>query len=239
MSITAKTFWLWFGGIWVFCGLPFLIIGLYIGLQTFMVSTRLAAEGRTVDGMVLTKAITSSSSGSNRNSSPGYEVTFRFATPTGLYTGKADVTAEAWDALVEREAIRVTYIPDSPDAYRVEGQTNLWTLPVIFAVMGGIFTGLGAFVFHRAWSRLRTAARLQREGVPVDATIVEVRPANVRINGVQQWTARYEYRDGAGAVHTGSETFPPEEADAWKEGDRISVRYDRRRPDRSVWTGTS
>ena len=85
--ITANNFWLWFGGSWLFCGSPFLIIGLYLGTQHIYVNKRLAAEGRTVDGMVLTKAITYSSSSNSRGSrTPTYEVTFRFVTPGDLVT---------------------------------------------------------------------------------------------------------------------------------------------------------
>ena len=99
--ITAKNFWLWFGGIWLACGLPFLIIGLYTGNQQITTDRRLAAEGRTVDGIVLTKAITySSSSSSNRSSSPTYKVTFRFLTTEGQISDEVEVAVETWDRLI-------------------------------------------------------------------------------------------------------------------------------------------
>lgn len=124
--ITAKNFWLWFGGIWFAVGTPFFIFGLYLGFQHITVTNRLDAEGKTVEGMVLTKARKTSSSSSGRSSTPTYEVTFRFLTPDGVAQGKAEVSGDTWDSLVEREAIQVTYLPDKPPHYRVAGQTSGW-----------------------------------------------------------------------------------------------------------------
>lgn len=240
LAITPQNFWLWFGGIWLFCGSPFLIIGLYLGTQHVTISKRLAAEGRTVEGMVLTKAVTSSSSGSSRDSTtPTYEVTFRFLTPGGIMHGKTEVPGDTWDTLIERKPIRVTYLPDAPQHHRIEGQTSGWWVPGIFTVMGGIFTSLGGFILLRARSRLQTTRRLQREGVTTTATVSDIRAANMRINGVQQHAVHYQYQDEHGRSYTGEETFAPEEAGRWKEGGRVTIRYDRQRPSHSLWVGTA
>lgn len=236
--ITAKNFWLWFGGIWLVCGLPFLIIGLYTGNQRISADRRLAAEGRTVDGIVLTKAITySSSSNSNRSSSPTFRVRFRFRTTEGLVSDDAEVSQETWERLIEREPIQVTYVPDAPHYHRVEGQTGGWIMPTVMTVIGGIFSGLGAFILLRSRSRLQTSARLQREGISVEATVTEILPARMRINGVQQWLVRYRYQDDRGSSRTGTEHLSPEEAERWKAGDKASVRYDRKHPNQSLWVG--
>lgn len=237
--ITPKNFWLWFGGIWFAVGMPFLVIGLYLGIQHSTATTQLDAEGKTVEGMVLTKARKASSSSSGRSSTPTYEVTFRFLTPGGVITGKADVSRDAWDSLSEREAIQVTYLPDRPQRYRVEGQTSGWWLPGIFTILGGIFGGLGGFILLRARNLTQIRRRLQREGVTATATVSDVRAANMRINGIQQLAIHYEYRDERGRSHSGKEMFPPEEAARWKEGDRVTIRYDRRNPGNSIWVGTA
>lgn len=238
--ITPKNFWLWFGGIWFAIGTPFLIIGLYVGFQHTTISKRLDTEGKTTEGMVLTKARKTSSSGSGRSggSTPTYEVIFRFTTPAGFVTGKAEVAAETWDTLIEREPIRILYLPDAPEHYRVEGQTSGWWLPGVMTVMGLLFGGLGGFILLRAHSRLRIRQDVQREGLTTTATVSEVCEANIRINGVRQWVVRYDYRDERGNVHEGQEDVSPEEALRWKEGDRVTIRYDRRRPDRSLWVGS-
>lgn len=235
----ARNFWFWFGGVWLFVGAPFLVIGLYVGSQHLVVSKRLDAEGRTIEGMVLTKEIrTSSSSGGRRRTAPAYRVTFRFVAPNGLITGDAEVSAETWDTLVEREPIRVTYLPDNPQHYRVEGQVGGWMLPIIFTVLGGVFTGVGGVLFFRGLGQLRTREWLLREGFPIEATVTDVRPTRLWVNGVQQWAIHYQYRDDRGRIHQGkSGALSPEETETWKEGDTGVVRFDRGRPRRSVWLG--
>jgi len=236
MAITPKNFWFWFGSIWFFCGVPFLIIGIYIGIQQGVVSKSLDAEGRVVEGMVLTKTVRSSSSSSRRrNNSPTYEVTFRFLTPEGLVNGTAQVTPEVWDQLVEREPLGVTYLPDDPQQYRIEGQVSGWILPGVFTGLGGVFTIIGAFILLNARNQSRSRERLQREGLTAEGTVVDVRPGNIRINRVQQWNLHYRYQDHRGKFHTGKMPLSPEEAETWKAGDTGKVRFDQLHPQKSIW----
>lgn len=136
LAMTPKTFGSWFGAIWFFCGLPFLIIGLYLSIQHGDGSNHLNVEGRTIEGMVLTKSVRPSSSGSSRNTSPTYEITFIFLTPGGLVNGTAQVTSATWDGLVEREPSTITYLPDNPQRYHVQGQNSGWFLSVNFTGVG-------------------------------------------------------------------------------------------------------
>lgn len=186
IAITPKNFGLWFGRVWFAVGAHFLVIGLYVGVQHITINKRLDAEGNTVKGLVLTKTIASSSSGSSRSSTPTYKVTFRFVTPNGIVPSEAQVTVDVWDSLVEREPIQVTYVPDVPQYYRVEGQVSGWMLPIIFTILGGIFTSLGGFILLLARSRLQTTRRLQREGITTTATVSDIRAAKMRVNGAQQ-----------------------------------------------------
>jgi hypothetical protein len=111
--ITQKNFWFWFGGIWLSVGLVFLVVGVSVGIHRMSVDERLEREGRTVDGMVLTKEIYRKSSKSGNSSSPSYRVTFRFVPRDGeIVEGTADVTAEDWDVLEERGPVQVMYLPD-------------------------------------------------------------------------------------------------------------------------------
>ncbi len=238
LAITPKFFGSWFGGIWFVCGLPFFLIGLYLGIQHGTVSSRLDAEGRSVEGMVLTKSVRSSSSGSGRShSSPTYEVTFRFLTPGGLIKRTAQVTVDTWERLVEREPIGVVYLPDDPEHFRIEGQTSGWFLPTIFTLIGAVFTFAGAGIWLSARRQARTRARLERDGMTAEGTVVEVRPGTIRINRVQQLNLLYRYHDSQGKSHLGKISLSPEEAQGWREGDTGRVRYDPRRPQKSIWMG--
>jgi len=66
---------------------------------------------------------------------------------------------------VEREPIRVTYLPDAPSSYRIEGQKDDWVLPVVFGILGSILTALGGFVFLRGLSQFQRS-RGSRKGMP-------------------------------------------------------------------------
>lgn len=237
-TLTAQNFWVWFGGLWFAVGSPFLILGIYLGVQQADVSHRFEAEGKIVDGMVLTKARRTSQSSSKRAGGTTYEVTFRYLTPAGMHTATAQVSPDTWDRLVERESVPVTYLPDAPQQHRIEGETSGWWLPGLFTTLGAIFAGSGGVMLLKARSRTETKRRLMRQGVSATATVTAVGEASMRINGVPQWAVRYEYQDERGATRRGTYTCSPEEAGQWSVGDRVAIRFDRRRPDHSLWIGS-
>ena len=236
LVIDNRNFWLWFGGLWFAVGSLFLVTGVYTGVQRLDDARSLDARGRTVEGTVLTKSITtSSSSRSGANTAPTYELAFRFTTADGVVKGRAAMTRDAWDSLVEQGPVRVTYLPDQPSRHRVEGQAGAWVFPLIFTAVGGFFAVAGAFILLNATRQRQILQRIERDGVTTAATLYELRPSRVRINGIAQWLARYRYQDEYGRTHAGKQMLSPGEADAWKEGDRITVRYDGHRTDRSAW----
>lgn len=136
-------FWLWFGGIWVGVGAPFLFIGLLVGARAIQTDRRFPAEAHTAQGLVLTKSL---------DKDNGSWVAYRFSTSEGrTVKGNARVTTEVWDRLAERGPIEVSYLPDLPEASRIPGQlfTEEVALPAIFTALGGILTALGSFVLIR------------------------------------------------------------------------------------------
>lgn len=233
-ALSAQTFWLWFGGIWLLGGAPFLAAGIYFGIAQVMLDHRLQADGHTVQGMVLTKTI-SSSKGSN----PNYSITFRFVPREGPpVKGEAQISRVVWEELTEREPIAVTYVPDHPSSYRVESQEGNWMLAVIFTILGGFFTSVGGFVLVRGLARIRSTTRLEREGTVTEGTVLDVGPGQLSINGVPQWAIRYRYQDHMGRTHmASSDSLAPDAAQAWNVGDTGTVRFDRRRPQQSIWIG--
>lgn len=239
LTITPKNFWLWFGGIWLSVGSLFLVIGIWVGVHRIMVNDRLEKEGRTTKGMVLTKEVYSTSSKSGSQSSPSYRITFRF-TPREAETvrGTAEVNAEDWDVLEERGPIQVTYLPDQPQSHRVLGQSKTEiVLPLVFGVVGGILSSIGGFIVLNALGKRTREKALKRAGGTAEATVTDVGPANVRINGILQGKLRYRFQDPSGTLQTGSCTLSPEEAQDWQPGQTGKVRYDLRRPGINVWIG--
>jgi len=236
--ITPKNFWLWFSGIFLTIGSLFLVVGLSVGVHRYNIEDRLMKEGRTVEGMVLTKKIHTASRKQGKRSSPSYRVTFQFVPTQGAsIDGTAEVKMEVWDSLEERGPIQVTYLPDEPEHYRVEGQTSGWVLPMVFAAIGGLLAPVGGFMFFRARGLLQAGKRLQRDGITATATVSDVQVSYLRVNGVNQFAVLYDYQDDRGRSYQGKEYFPPEEAGQWKQGDQVTIRYDRKRPHHSIWIG--
>jgi Protein of unknown function (DUF3592) len=232
---SQETFWLWFGGIWLLVGVPFLAFGIIAGAQARLRHDRLDREGVETPGMVLTKSIYSSEDDSGGD----HSLTYRFVTPGGrTLTDEAGVGAETWDRLTERGPVLVTYLPTDPEVHRVEGEARGYVVPLVFAALGSLLTVLGGFVFVRGWNILRRTRHVERKGVTVEGTVLEVAPGSLTINHVPQWIIHYRYVDRRGRTRRGkSGPLPPEEAHAWHAGDRGIVRFDEQHPGRSVWVG--
>ena len=76
------------------------------------------------------------------------------------------------------------------------------------------------------------------EGVLAEGIVLRVELSGVRVNGVPQWQLRYGYHDHLGQLREGcSDWFSPEEAAQWPEGANGTVRFDRQRPEDSLWVG--
>jgi hypothetical protein len=145
LALARRSLAFWFGGIWLVCGAPFLVLGIYFAIDTVRQQERYASEAQVAQGMVLTKRI-----GRGRKESTSYWVGYRFRAPDGaVVTKETKVSAALWDRLVEREPVRVTYLPDQPRTHRLEDQGPDWMLPLAFTVLGSVFVPLGGWVFSR------------------------------------------------------------------------------------------
>jgi hypothetical protein len=233
IGLAKRSFPFMFGGIWLVCGAPFLVVGIYTGFDTIRQEQGFRTYARVTDGMVLTKSIVR-----NKNDT-SHRVGYRFTASDGsVVKSEATVGASLWDRLVERGPVRVTYLPDRARTNRIEEQGADWMLPLIFGGIGLLFVGLGGFVFFTGVNGILRELRLETTGTLTEALVLDVAPANVTFNGVPQWRVRYRYHDHRGRTRTGgSGVMTPEEARVWKAGDRAMARFDPRAPKKSVWVG--
>jgi hypothetical protein len=225
-----RSFWLFFGGIWMLAGLILLVVAIGMALQ----ERTWASEAVRTSGIVLTKDIIPADS----DSSTQYRVTFRFTAQDGsTVEGRQQVEVATWERLTERDPVEVYYLPSSPSSARLEPGANVFTL-VLFFLFGAVFGGIGAVLFGRAVLKLRRARRLLQSGVEAEGTVTGVEQTNVTFNRRPQFRVRYAYRDGAGGEHAGDSGYLDwDEASTWKEGDRVAIRYDPGRPAESLWVG--
>jgi hypothetical protein len=76
--------------------------------------------------------------------------------------------------------------------------------------------------------------------VTTEGTVFRAGPTDLSINRIAQWRIHYRFRDQFGRAYEGqSHPVSPEEGSAWKVGDKANVRFDRRRPENSLWLGRS
>jgi hypothetical protein len=228
--ITNSNFWLWFGGLWLAVGLLFLAIGGGVGFYRSQLAARLDGEGVGAEGLVLAKEISAP-----RDGSTTYNVTFRFADARGeTIRGSAKLDRQAWDALVERGPIEVVYLANRPQTYRVQGQSDSdLVIALVFFLVGAALAAVGGVIVGNA---LRTR-RVARTGAIAVASVVDVRPGRLRINGIPQWEVRYRFQDASGRAHEGRCSVAPDAGQQLKPGALGRIRYDARNPRASVWTG--
>lgn len=101
--------------------------------------------------------------------------------------------------------------------------------------VGAAVSGVGGTLVFKALAKRKMERELLRHGMPAEATITEIAPANIRINRVQQWAIHYRYQDAYGKSHDDSHLIAPEEAPKWQVGQHVAVRYDSHRPHLHVW----
>lgn len=231
--ISRANFWLLFGGLWLAVGALFAVIGAGNLWRNATLDERLARDGVRVSGQVLAKSLRS---GQNRETT--FHAEYRYTAADGRVTERtAEVDGKTWDALVEGEAIALTYVRDAPDQHRLAGQSGAQqALGLIFAGVGTLFAAAGALILWHFFARRRLEERLQRDGLRASAEVLEVLPTNFRVNRQPQWAIRYQYRDRLGATHLGrTPPMPQEAARRWNAGDRGEVRFDVDQPQRSLW----
>ncbi|HXG05077.1 MAG TPA: DUF3592 domain-containing protein [Candidatus Binatia bacterium] len=150
VGVARRSFPLWFGAIWLVCGAPFLVIGLYTAVEAFREDQRFRRDAEVGEGMVLAKRI------ARNGDSRTYRVEYRFRAPDGtVLKRETSVSPEFWDRLVEREPVRVRFLPDRPERQRLEDEGPDWTGSLIFSGLGLVFAPLGGWVFFRGLREIR------------------------------------------------------------------------------------
>lgn len=229
LTLASRSFWIWFGGIWLLVGLSFLI-GTCLMLGTLQELRRGGAEA---DGVVLDKWIEEQA-----GSTP--KIRYRFIAPDGQgYEGESELARQDWEAAREGDAVRLRYHPKWPILNQRKGEEPRAGRILAFLGIGALLTAIGGFLVVSWLAKLRRFVYLQEHGMLVEGTVVDVTPTGIIVNHERLHALRYQYRDHRGATREGkSRALAPEEALKWHPGDRGSVRYDRLRPSISEWMGT-
>jgi hypothetical protein len=104
-------------------------------------------------------------------------------------------------------------------------------LGLIFTTLGGVFASSG-LAAHDLEARLRTS------GVTARARVVQIERTTTRLNGQYLWHVRYEYRDPTGRAYEGVSGYLERiEAQSYRVGEPVYIRYDPAEPASSIWLG--
>ncbi len=208
----------------------------YGGLQEWRTQRHFEEEAVSAQATVLNKSIEKATRDGNPRTK--YLVMYRFAASDGqTIEQSSEVSMDEWERLDEGSSFPIRYLPSDPHNTQTETDRQWW-VPLIFVAGGFLFTSIGLVV---AWSDLRhvlLVLRLSRSGQPAEGTVRKVWPTSTSINRVPQWRLSYEFRDHVGRTQQGeSHLLSPDEASEWREGDTGAVRFDRERPQDSIWAG--
>jgi len=231
MTLTARAITFWIGLMLVTVGAVFIGVQWGVGVQ----EARYTRDGALADGLVVTKAIRRATRTGSSGSSTQYSVGYRFMVDGQRHEGSSNVPSDVWDRLRELEPVQIQYVRSDPGTNRIAGETST-TLRYVFGGVGSLIALIGLVLTVRAVGSSRTKAHILAHGQTAEAAVSSVEETNVKINRRQMWIVRYEYRDYAGQKHEGkSEYMSGDKATAWNPGDKISIRYDRDKPQMSVW----
>lgn len=229
LRLSGRTFFLLFGAIFLIAGSALV----YDGINTAIQERAYQKKGEVVEAVVLSKSIQRASR--EGNTSTRYEIRFRFSTADGPTEGVAVVPVEEWEALEPGSPFKITHLPGTPGSSRTEGSTSMTEALVVTGV-GTLAALFGGVVFAWSAQRIWRERRLLREGLTAQGTVLGIEPSNVAVNRVRQWEVRYRYQDHIGRSHEGtSGALSPEDAHAVAVGDALTIRFDRHRPEESVW----
>jgi uncharacterized membrane protein YiaA len=134
--------WIVVGGILLFGGSIFLLVGVFVLRQERLFH----AEGMTATALVLTKNSHVEYNRQNNSQETKYDVGYRFATPDGRSVQGSDkVDGRTWRSIRERDLIQIVYLPERPTRSRLIANAP-GTGPWIVSVLGGALTAGGTLL---------------------------------------------------------------------------------------------
>lgn len=223
---------LWVGAMFFAVG----TIGTFIAVEEWRTRKHFERESVRTDATILSKSIDKATRAGNPRTK--YQVTYRFPVPgSSTVEQVGEVSVDEWERLDEGSPFPVRYLPSDPTTTHLHFR-DPWWLPLIFAGGGMLFALIGAGFASSDLRQLLLVIQLSRRGLPAEGTVQKVWPTSTSINRVTQWRLRYEFRDHVGRSQQGeSGLLSPDEAAEWRTGDTGMVRFDRERPQRSIWIG--
>ena len=227
-------FMLVFGGAWLFFGFIFGGVGLLILKK----DTRFKSEGHVVTGTVLSKQIEEEWNTQAERREYSYVIRYTFQPESGAeITGSTGVTSSEYETFSPSQPVEIEYLKSDPSSSRLAGTSDAAAGWIFFGV-GALLTLIGVVSIFIELKRRFGSARLLREGMIGEGSVVSCGPGSLTINNVTQWQVRYRFNDTMGRSHEGvTPHMSPDEARQWSTGAKGRVRFDKEKPHKNIWVG--
>jgi uncharacterized SAM-binding protein YcdF (DUF218 family) len=112
--------------------------------------------------------------------------------------------------------------------------------PWLFAVAGVIVAAVGAAIIYFARKAVVRDRRLMQSGVPLTATVIDIRRSLVDINRQTRWHVVYRYEYTKGRPFEGkSHALPGEAVLGFKPGDKVQIKVDPQKSEESLFLGAA
>ncbi|MGH7207004.1 MAG: DUF3592 domain-containing protein [Nitrospiraceae bacterium] len=232
LKLLSRSMLVWFGAIFFAVGAMLVSVGVY----EWQKQQHFNREAVQAQAMVLSKSLERATRDGNPRTK--YLLTYHFSTADGrMVEQTGEVSVDEWERQNEGSRLTVTYLPSNPESARTSAGGDWWE-PLALGAFGSLFALIGIFIGQSDLRRVLLVLRLSRSGLTAEGTVLKVWATGTSINRVRQWQLSYEFRDHVGRTQQGeSHLLSPDEADAWNAGDKGAVRFDRERPQDSVWIG--
>jgi hypothetical protein len=110
--------------------------------------------------------------------------------------------------------------------------------PWLFALFGLLGVAAGGAIIFFAYRTMARDRRLTQSGVPLTATVVDVRRSPIDINRQTRWHVVYRYEHTKGQPLEGkSRALPGHAVSSFKPGDRVQIKVDPQKPEESLFLG--
>ncbi len=101
------------------------------------------------------------------------------------------------------DEVPVLYDPADPSRARIDQLWRRLMVPLMFTIVGAVFSTFGFWFLVRIWQRRRVDAWLREHGTRITARLLGAERSKITFQGETPWRLRAEWTDPAdGRIHT-------------------------------------
>lgn len=175
-------------------------LGMLVG-AFFAVSSTLSFRSiaKTADGVVVDLAQSRGDKGETM-----YKPVVRWKDPGGRERTFTGSVASSPPSYSRGEKVSLRYDPANPESARLDSFTENWLLPLIFGLLGSVFTAIGVGAGVYAWRKKKALAWLRANGTRVQAKFTGADyDTSYKVNGRSPWRLTAQWQNPAtGTIHT-------------------------------------